>query len=167
LSVASHHAHQHAFAHAGAGKNPQALSAAARQHAVDAPHARTQRHVDPRPLGRCHRTVLQVKSLGKHRLRPPVDAPPAGVDHAAEQRWADLDHSRGAQQPHRAPPPHAVQVRQRHDQRTVVAKADHLGLRLATVLASNADDSADRRRQPRHRDRQPGGLHHAADHVGQ
>ena len=167
VGVRRHHAQQGGFADAAAGKNAEALAAAARHEGVNRLDAGLENFLDALALERVRRQQVQFHGLLGLNRAETVNRPAQAVEHAALERVADADAHRRAGGGDFAAGMDAVQFAQRHEQQMMVPKTDDFGERDAVVPGGfNPADFADGGDGAFGFDDQPDDLHDAAAGLG-
>src|SRR5690606_36229671 len=140
LGETRHHAEQHAFADAGAGKQAQALPLADGQRRIDGANADIEHFADRLALQRVDYRPFEIDDLAAAERTFAVERATGTIDDAAEQLRTDLNMV-GALQRHDAGAGlQTVEFFGGHQKHAVVGKTDDLGFDGA--IAAQADQTA-------------------------
>src|SRR5262249_22738485 len=138
-----------------ARENSHALAETAGVQAVDRAHAGRYRFANVRALQRANAPAVDAPRLAKRQRPFVVDRRAEAVKHSAEQLITATDARRRGDVFDPVAARNPADVRERHQQGTVVLKSDDFGNALPLALTADPTRRSDRQRKIRRFDRQP------------
>ena len=145
LGEAGEHAQQHAFAHARARHQSDALATADGEHAIDGLDTHIQHVADRATLHRVERPAEQAELVLAHRGGLAVQWHATAIYHAAQQGVAQACTGRVADDTDLGAGTNALRLSERHQKQGLVVEAHHLGLDALTGGTAHLTGGAQRR----------------------